>query len=286
MATNFPTSLDTFTNPNSGNTLDSPSHSIQHSDINDAVEAIEAKIGVGSSTAGSATAGYALVNTSGGTTAYSLLGVSGLSSGTAVANTVLTANGSGGATFAPSAGGLTLLIPASVSVGSGTGTVSATGTVTFSGASSVSINTVFSSTYENYLLLINLTTNSANDGDVYFRLRSVTTDATTAYYWGRRGWTIAGAGTDGNGNNASAFTVMTQDASVTGYSHTQLNVFSPFLSQKTKVGWLGSATTDAGGVYGQFGGGVLDDSTSYNGFSIVNQNGTSTGKLSVYGYNF
>jgi len=99
MATNFPTSLDTFTNPNSGNTLDSPSHSIQHSDINDAVEAIEAKIGVGSSTAGSATAGYALVNTSGGTTAYTTIGIAGITSGTAISTAPLISNGSGGVSF-------------------------------------------------------------------------------------------------------------------------------------------------------------------------------------------
>jgi hypothetical protein len=61
MATNFPTSLDTFTNPNSGNTLDSPSHSLQHSDINDAVEAIETKLGIGAAPAGSATLGQVLV---------------------------------------------------------------------------------------------------------------------------------------------------------------------------------------------------------------------------------
>lgn len=42
---NFPTSLDTLTNPASNNTLDSPSHSGQHSDVNDAIEAIEAKVG-------------------------------------------------------------------------------------------------------------------------------------------------------------------------------------------------------------------------------------------------
>jgi hypothetical protein len=111
MAINFPTSLDNFTNPTSGNTLDSPSHSVQHSDINDAVEAIEAKIGVGSSTAGSATAGYALVNTSGGTTAYSLLGVSGLTSGTATNGQVLTANGSGAVSFeTASSGGVVVQI--------------------------------------------------------------------------------------------------------------------------------------------------------------------------------
>ena len=49
MATNFPTSIDSLTNPNSTDTLDSPSHSGQHSDANDAIEALEAKVGVNGS---------------------------------------------------------------------------------------------------------------------------------------------------------------------------------------------------------------------------------------------
>lgn len=49
MATNFPTSLDALTNPTSTNTLDAPSHSLQHANLNDAVEALEAKVGVNSS---------------------------------------------------------------------------------------------------------------------------------------------------------------------------------------------------------------------------------------------
>ena len=158
-------------------------------------------------------------------------------------------------------------------------------TTTISAASTTSLSN-FSATYENYLVLINFTTNSANDGDIYFRLRSSTTDATTGYYWGRRGWTSGGTGTDGSGSNVSAITIMTQDAGNTGNSHVQLNVFSPFLSQKTKASWIGTAQTDTGNFYGQFGGGMLDNTTSYDGFSIVNQNGTSTGKVSVYGYNF
>ena len=158
-------------------------------------------------------------------------------------------------------------------------------TTSFSAVASQSLSP-FSATYENYLLLINLTTNSANDGDIYFRLRSSTTDATTSYYWGRRGWTSTGVGTDGSSSNSSAITIMTMDAANVGNQHVQLNVFSPFLGQKTKVGWLGSAQTDSGLFYGQFGGGFLDNANSYDGFSIVNQNGTSTGKVSVYGYNF
>lgn len=49
MATNFPTSLDALTNPTSGQTLNSPSHSTQHANSNDAIEALQAKVGVNSS---------------------------------------------------------------------------------------------------------------------------------------------------------------------------------------------------------------------------------------------
>jgi len=41
MATNFPTSVDSFTNPTAVDTLDSPPHDQQHADANDAIEAIE-----------------------------------------------------------------------------------------------------------------------------------------------------------------------------------------------------------------------------------------------------
>lgn len=50
MAINFPTSLDTLTNPTSTDTLDSPSHSQQHSDANDAIEALQVKVGIDAST--------------------------------------------------------------------------------------------------------------------------------------------------------------------------------------------------------------------------------------------
>ena len=49
MATNFPTSLDALTNPTSGQALNFPSHSVQHANSNDAIEALQAKVGVNSS---------------------------------------------------------------------------------------------------------------------------------------------------------------------------------------------------------------------------------------------
>lgn len=50
MATNFPTSLDTLINPLSTDNVNSPSHAAQHANANDAIEALEAKVGQDNST--------------------------------------------------------------------------------------------------------------------------------------------------------------------------------------------------------------------------------------------
>lgn len=51
MATSFPISLDVLVNPTSADNLSTPAvlHSDQHANLNDAVEALEAKVGVNSS---------------------------------------------------------------------------------------------------------------------------------------------------------------------------------------------------------------------------------------------
>jgi hypothetical protein len=47
--TSFPTSLDTLTNPQATDPQNSPSHAGQHANANDAIEALEAKVGIDSS---------------------------------------------------------------------------------------------------------------------------------------------------------------------------------------------------------------------------------------------
>ena len=49
MTTSFPTSLDALTNPTGSSALTSPDHAGQHADANDAIEALEAKVGVNGS---------------------------------------------------------------------------------------------------------------------------------------------------------------------------------------------------------------------------------------------
>ena len=52
MASTYPTSLDTFTNPTATDLLTSPSHAQQHSDINDAMEAVQTKLAIGNTVIG------------------------------------------------------------------------------------------------------------------------------------------------------------------------------------------------------------------------------------------
>jgi len=46
MTTSYPGALDALTNPSSGDQLNSPSHAGQHANVNDAIEAMQAAMGV------------------------------------------------------------------------------------------------------------------------------------------------------------------------------------------------------------------------------------------------
>ena len=60
MPSSFPNSIDNFTDPLATSPLNSPSHSLQHSNLNDAVEKIETYMGLVYITQGIATSGNAL----------------------------------------------------------------------------------------------------------------------------------------------------------------------------------------------------------------------------------
>lgn len=49
MATNFPTGLDSLVNPTSTDSMETVSHSSQHTNANDAIEALQLKIGINGS---------------------------------------------------------------------------------------------------------------------------------------------------------------------------------------------------------------------------------------------
>ena len=80
--------------------------------------------------------------------------------------------------------GLSLITPTSITAtgGSATSSISSTGTVSFTSASAISLNGVFSATYENYRVIFkgSLTTGSQ---DLKLRLRSSGSDNSTSNYF-------------------------------------------------------------------------------------------------------
>jgi hypothetical protein len=251
VASNFPTSLDNFTNPSSGNTLDSPSHSLQHSDINDAVEAMQRKVGVGTAVAGSASAGQVLTISAAGTSTWSDL---------------------------PASGGLIQVVPTSVAVGSGSGSVNSGGAVTFSGASSISINSCFTSTYDAYKIVFSSIVGSAN-ALLRLRWRKSGTDNTGATYYSAVHFTnwsgVAGVSTSSAAATSSAILSLP-----TTQGSLSLEVYSPL--SRPKVTGLGvAAGPEDRGVYISA---YMNNTDTYDGITFFPASGTIDGTVRIYGY--
>ncbi len=66
-----------------------------------------------------------------------------------------------------SRGGLTQVIPTSVTVGSGTAAVAANGQITISGASNLVVNGVFSSRFENYKMVMSQVSVTTGTAGIY-----------------------------------------------------------------------------------------------------------------------
>jgi hypothetical protein len=78
VATSFPENLDNFINPDSNTPLSNPSHSEQHQNANDAIEALQTKVGIdGSSNSNSLDYRVSQLETESGTLIAEQLGLSG-----------------------------------------------------------------------------------------------------------------------------------------------------------------------------------------------------------------
>lgn len=254
MAINFPTSLDNFTNPSSGNTLDSPSHSLQHSDINDAVEALERKVGVGTAVAGSASAGQVLTISAAGTSTWST----------------------------PTAPGLIQLTPGTVTVaGSGSSaSTSSTGAVTFGSATSLALDSLFSSTYDNYLIQLNVSGVSGSEVDIngYMRNNGVdnTTNMNTERFF-QYSSTLTGQETGTTMN----FGLMA--SSYPTFPNYTVFLNSPNLARVTTFNSQGGYVTPSGVPRQFFFWGYTLDTTSYNGIKFYPSSGHFSGIIRIYG---
>jgi len=159
--------------------------------------------------------------------------------------------------FVPSSPGLTLI-----------------NTTSFSAVASQSISNVFSSTYTNYRILINVD-DFASDNYAVMRLRTASDDTGSNY-----SYNVAGQAADNQNVVSAAQTQWVLSSyNTTGYASISLDLFNPNKAQNTVFNSLytiNNGLTTASGV--------ATTNTQYTGFTIfsfVNFDGN----VSVYGYN-
>lgn len=181
--------------------------------------------------------------------------------------------------------GLTPMIPTSVSVSSGSGSVAANGTVTFSGTNTVSLNGCFTTDFLNYKIIFNQRS-ASTVADGFVRLRSGTTDMATGYYYS--GTVIDNNTVQGNSalNSTQWFVYTTHQASDPGaHSSFEMTMLQPFVSTVPKT-FQNHAAVWTGNVRQILNGGFLANSASYNGFTMfLGAGATFGGVFRVYGYN-
>ena len=174
--------------------------------------------------------------------------------------------------------GVTKIIPASVTVGSGSGSVDANGIVTFSGVSSLTLNTCFSSSYEYYQVLMNAYASAAVDLHLQFRYASTTV---TAGYSGNLATAASNvsAFTFTNSNSSSQLTIgkLPNTASEDSFTSMFINVDSA--SNYARV----TGTQGGQNPMGVFGGNVTSAQV-YTSLVLKPASGTMTGRLSMFGY--
>jgi hypothetical protein len=185
---------------------------------------------------------------------------------------------------AAAAAGLRMVVPTSVAVGSGTGSVDAIGNVTFTTASSISLNGCFDGTYDDYVIKVILTSVSATMS-LNMRLRVSGADNSSSNYASSLRFI------DSSSNNLFDVSAVSQSTWKIGGAFSgfpgfaEMSINTPFSSAPTNMmnRWVNNRAT-TGAVENYYGASSFGSSTSFTGFTLYPNTGTMTGTVRVYGY--
>lgn len=176
-------------------------------------------------------------------------------------------------------GGLRAVDPTSVTVtGVGSsGTVGANGLVTFGTAASVSINGCFSSTFRNYLAVIDF--DASTGVNMQVRMRAGGTDNTTANSYVRQRLEAGSTTVIGLRSTTNEWNIGSGSANLPNGSW--VSFLRPFLASATAFEFV---TLDSlSGAYYLTGVATHNQATSYDGFSFYPTTGSISGTVTVYG---
>lgn len=169
--------------------------------------------------------------------------------------------------------GLVLINPTSIANSGGSASASG-GAVTFSGVTSVSVNGVFTSTHDNYRMVLECT---AGTTTLTMRLRASGSDSSTGY--GRQ--KIEGAASSASANSLTSQTEFQMSNVNSAGTDVTCDIFAPNIARLT--GFISIYSDRSAGFAGIFGG-YHNVTTAYDGFTLFVGTGSITGTVRTYGY--
>ena len=156
----------------------------------------------------------------------------------------------------------------------------------FSGVSSHSVNNCFSSTYENYRIVLTTTAFSGtNNAQVRMRLRASGTDNTANYYTANNYYAYGTTADVSYANNNGFLAGYAMNHPSEADSISVIDIMQPFVTGFTPMTGYGQAFfSNLGNSYALRFSGLLFSATSCDGFTLIPASDTMTGKVRVYGY--
>lgn len=148
----------------------------------------------------------------------------------------------------------------------------------FTTSAAVNLNSVFTSTYSNYRVLIYCL--SSNNYDFNMRMRASSTDNSTAKYSFQN---LTASSTAISGSRTASATAWVIGEVHTTYGCVSFDIFSPQEATQTNVLANNLSGLEATPVMVQRNCGFFN-TTQFDGFSIYPAAGTITGTVAVYGY--
>jgi hypothetical protein len=177
--------------------------------------------------------------------------------------------------------GLSLITPTSIAVVSGSGSISATGAISFTSATGISLNGCFTSTYDNYKIVLNINSISKNDV-MCFRFGTGGTPNTASTYY-RAGWRIepnSPSVTNVSYGSPQSFLIVSEikGSDTAGY---EVNLWNPFASRKTYLTATGVDNLLSGSIVNGF----FNTTQSFTDFQLyMDASATVSGTVRIYGY--
>jgi hypothetical protein len=179
--------------------------------------------------------------------------------------------------------GLRPISPSSVVIATGSGSANALGVISFTGATAISLNGIFTSQYKNYKMILD-TSAVSTSLDVLFRFRKSGTDRTNSYYSSGLTTAINGASAVHNSNNDNRIFLLQIGASQPTRGRVVADITAPNTTLQARINY-NSGYDNGSNIWNLDAGGYNVGDSGFDGFTILCSAGNFAGTIQVFGYN-